>query len=167
MVNDFEIENWLPMEPAKGPPLPRFLNILWPWYKLPLPEPPEKGVIVGLRNPPSGATMWTLTLTDWDITVPIREISGKDRLDIAEAATFEIPSGLKFPLRILALQITKWNEARTALIVLYEIQSFRPYLWDWNKGDWGDEPDPAYREVFIPGYGSYYYNVAAERFEKA
>ena len=168
MVNDFEIENWLPMEPAKGPPLPRFLNILWPWYKLPLPEPPEKGVIVGLRNPPSEATMWSLSLADWDITTPIRFIgwNGKSRLDIAEAATFEIPSGLKFPLRILALQLTKWKIVGEVLQQVYYVQSFRPYLWDWDKGDWSDEPDPTYKEVFIPEFGSYHYNVATERFER-
>jgi len=32
-MDNFELENWLPMEPSKGPPLPRFLNIFWPWYK--------------------------------------------------------------------------------------------------------------------------------------
>ena len=41
-MNNFELENWLPMEPAKGPPLPKFLNIFWPWYKEKPPEvPPE------------------------------------------------------------------------------------------------------------------------------
>lgn len=24
--------SWLPMPPAMGPPLPRFLGILWPWH---------------------------------------------------------------------------------------------------------------------------------------
>ena len=124
-------------------------------------------VTIQLKNPPSEATMWSLTLTDWDITVAIREISGKDRLDIAEAATFEIPSGLNFPLRVLALQITKWNEARTALIVLYETQSFRPYLWDFDKMEWSDIPDPTYREVFIPDLGSYYFDVATENLYEA
>ncbi len=36
MNNDLpklELEDWMPMEPAKGPPLPRLLNILWPWEK--------------------------------------------------------------------------------------------------------------------------------------
>jgi len=165
-MNDFELENWLPMEPAKGPPLPRFLNIFWPWYKPPLPEPPEKGVVVGLINPPSEATMWQLILTDWDVTVAIHQIGGLALLDVAEPITFEIPSGVQFPLRIISLQITKWNPERTALIVLYEIQSFHPYLWDFDEGEWSDEPDPTYKEAFIPEYGSYYYNVAAERFEK-
>ena len=126
-------------------------------------------VTIQLRNPPSEATMWSLSLTDWDITVPIRFIgwNGEDRLDIAEAATFEIPSGLNFPLRLLALQITKWNEDRTALIVLYEVQSFRPYLWDFDKGEWSDIPDPTYREVFIPDLGSYYFDVATEELYEA
>lgn len=126
-------------------------------------------VTIELKNPPSEAENWSLSLTDWDITVPIRFIGwdGKERLDIAEAATFEIPSGLNFPLRVLALQITKWNEDRTALIVLYEIQSFRPYLWDFDKGEWSDIPDPAYREVFIPDLGSYYFDVATEELYEA
>lgn len=164
-MNNFEIENWLPTAPALGPPLPRFLGIYWPWYK-PLPEPPEEGVVVGLINPPSEATMWQLVLTDWDITVPIHQIGGIARLDVAEPITFEIPDGVQFPLRVISLQVTKWNPEGTALIVLYEIQSYRPYKWDWDKGDWGDEPDPSYREVFIPEYGSYLYNVSTERFEK-
>ncbi|GAI75706.1 unnamed protein product, partial [marine sediment metagenome] len=109
-------------------------------------------VTVQLINPPIGAENWSLSLTDWDITVPIRFVgwNGKERLDIAEVATFEIPGGLTLPLRVLSLQITKWNEAKTALIVLYEMQSYRPYLWDWDENDWSDEPDPSYREVFIP-----------------
>ncbi|GAI84208.1 unnamed protein product, partial [marine sediment metagenome] len=74
-------------------------------------------VTIELKNPPGEAENWSLSLTDWDITVPIRFIgwNGKERLDIAEAATFEIPSGLNFPLCVISLQITKWNEARTAL----------------------------------------------------
>jgi len=28
-------EDWIPMEPDKGPPLPSFLNIYWPWYQAP------------------------------------------------------------------------------------------------------------------------------------
>lgn len=30
---DFEIENWMPMPPEMGPPLPRWLVIYWPWYE--------------------------------------------------------------------------------------------------------------------------------------
>lgn len=40
MPDDFlghELEDWLPMEPTKGPPLPRFLVIFWPWYTPPPP----------------------------------------------------------------------------------------------------------------------------------
>lgn len=118
---------------------------------LSLPEPPANGVVVGLRNPPSDATMWSLVLTDWNMTVLIDFVgrNGTDRLDIAEAAIFEIPDGLEFPLRIALLQLTKWNPEGTALIQLYSVQSIR-------------ELDPDYREAFIPDYGSYYYNVAEE-----
>lgn len=122
-------------------------------------------VTVALKNPPGDAEDWSMKVTDWDVTVPIHEISGQDMLDIAEAATFEIPSGLEFPLRVLSLQITKWAEDGESLIVLYQIQSFRPYLWDFDKMEWSDIPDPSYREVFIPETGDYFYNVATEIFE--
>ena len=145
------------------------LFLLFRKKKPALPEPPPNGVVVGLWKPPSEATMWSLSLTDWNRTVSIRFIgwNGEESLDIAEAATFEIPSGVEFPLRIVSLQISRWIEwqGTPALEHLYEMQSFRPYLWDWDLGDWGDEPDPTYREAFIPNYGSYFYNVSKERFE--
>lgn len=119
-------------------------------------------VIIELKNPPNEAEMWQLVLCDWDITVAIPQIGGTALVDVAEPITFEIPGGLTLPLRIVSLQVSKWNEAKTALIVLYEIQSYRPYKWDFDVGDWSDEPDPRYREVFIPGLGSYYYYVDTE-----
>lgn len=129
----------------------------------------ENEVTVQLRNPPIDAENWTLVLTDWDMTVLIDFIgrNGKDRLDITEIATFEIPDGIEFPLRIAILQITKWNEDRTALIQLYYVQSMHPTLWDWDIGDWGDEPDPTYREVFIPNLGSHYFDVNTEALYEA
>ncbi len=30
-------EEWQPMPPNMGPPLPKFLNIYWPWYKEEVP----------------------------------------------------------------------------------------------------------------------------------
>ena len=30
---EIKLEDWTPQEPSKGPPLPKFLNIFWPWYK--------------------------------------------------------------------------------------------------------------------------------------
>lgn len=35
-----EVVDWFPMEPQKGPPLPRFLELYWPWYKPSVPTPP-------------------------------------------------------------------------------------------------------------------------------
>ena len=130
------------------------------------PPVPENAVGVMLRNPPSEATMWSLSLVDWDVTTHIRWINTEDRLTFEDQAIFEIPGGINFPLRVMALQITRWNEAGTALIVLYEIQSFRPFLYDFDLSKYGDDPDPSYKDVFIPDYGSYYYNVSKEKFEK-
>jgi uncharacterized C2H2 Zn-finger protein len=33
------IEEWMPMPPPQGPPLPEFLHIYWPWYKEVAPPP--------------------------------------------------------------------------------------------------------------------------------
>ncbi len=38
---EFELENWIPMQPQKGPPLPVFLDIYWPWYKPEVPPGAE------------------------------------------------------------------------------------------------------------------------------
>lgn len=32
---EFELEDWIPMMPQMGPPLPRMLGIYWPWYEVP------------------------------------------------------------------------------------------------------------------------------------
>lgn len=29
----YPLEDWYPMEPAMGPPLPKWMEIFWPWYK--------------------------------------------------------------------------------------------------------------------------------------
>jgi len=34
-VTEFSIEDWLPMPPDMGPPLPRYLGIYWPFYAPP------------------------------------------------------------------------------------------------------------------------------------
>lgn len=38
MIN-LELENWMPMSPLEGPPLPKSMGVYWPWYKA--PAPPE------------------------------------------------------------------------------------------------------------------------------
>ena len=30
---ELKLEDWFPMSPMVGPPLPKFLGIYWPWYK--------------------------------------------------------------------------------------------------------------------------------------
>lgn len=166
-MNNFELENWLPMEPAMGPPLPRFLNILWPWYKPPLPEPPEMSVVVGLLKPPSGANKWQIRIID-DVGLKTL-VWGADAHDnIKDAATFELSPDWLFPLSVDITVSYQWQEdgEQWHSRQLYRAQSIWPYLWDFDKMDWGDEPNPYYKEIFIDEYGSYYYNVATEQFEK-
>ena len=39
-------------------------------------------------------------------------------------------------------------------------------MYDWDLSQYGDDPNPSYRDVFIPDYGSYYYNVSKEKFQQ-
>jgi len=41
-MTEFNIEDLLPMSPNMGPPLPRFLGILWPWAEEKPEEEPEE-----------------------------------------------------------------------------------------------------------------------------
>lgn len=34
-MDNLKLENWLPMPPNMGPPLPAILGLLWPWYTPP------------------------------------------------------------------------------------------------------------------------------------
>lgn len=119
-------------------------------------------VKVELKNPPSGADKWQMSVVDWDITA-IQSWGTTARDNIGEIAIFDIPAEWSFPLRInIRIYETLYD---THGRQLYGVQSYRPYLWDWDLDDWGTEPDPTYKAIFIPGPGSYYYNAATEKFE--
>lgn len=126
-------------------------------------EIPEDALGIRIANPPAGGTMWSIRLTDWDKTTLIDFVgkNGVDRLDIAEAAVFEIPYGLQFPLLVADLSIKKWKDdiEGGTIQYVYSVQSYRP------TNPFTDEPDPTYRDISIPGIGSYHYNVASETFE--
>ncbi len=36
---EFNLEDWFPMSPLEGPPLPKFLALYWPWYSGEGPPP--------------------------------------------------------------------------------------------------------------------------------
>ncbi len=119
---------------------------------------PANTVMVSLKNPPAGATMWSLGLTDKNVTISIKPIDDKDRYAIDETIVFEIPDGVAFPLLITHMQLTRWNPGGTALLVIYEIQSFRPYKYDFGLAAYDpSQPDPSYRDLSIPGYGDFFF----------
>ncbi|MBA7699438.1 hypothetical protein ES703_108134 [subsurface metagenome] len=119
--------------------------------------PPERSVTITLKNPPTGAEHWNMSVMDWDFTESVQWT--KERDNIGDSAVFEIPEGWKFPLTIV-LQILKWKPEtnETVLQQLYYVQSYREEVWG--------EPAPWYKEIFIPDYGSYRFNVATEQFER-
>lgn len=67
------LQEWYPMEPTVGPPLPRWLGIYWPWYKMKpaeaIPLPPSEEARVVPLPPQPGITFpemeWYWTGTEW------------------------------------------------------------------------------------------------------
>ncbi len=109
-----------------------------------LPEPPPNGIVIGLLNPPSEAAKWVMNILDYSVT----DYQSSGVKDITEAISFEFDQGW-FPLRI-EIWIDKIEDG--VRVAIYHIQSFSP-------------TGPDYQEIFIPEYGSYYYNMSKERFE--
>lgn len=61
----FKLEDWLPMAPAQGPPLPIFLNILWPWYEAPAAEFKVSDLLISPQECQVGQTvMISCTVTN-------------------------------------------------------------------------------------------------------
>lgn len=119
-------------------------------------------ITVELRNPPVNANKWQVIVIDQDVTKAL-DWGFDAHGNILEVATFDIPAGWRFPLLISISIYEEWQEneewhARQ----LYWVQSYKPYEWDWEKGEWSDIPDPTYREIFLPDYGNYYYDVTTE-----
>lgn len=138
-----------------------------PYEEAPPPEevPPEvpappREVTVNLKNPPTEANKWQISVMDWDIT---KRLSWGviDHGNIGGTATFEIPEGWIFPLRVDLGIYQEWQEneewhARE----LYRVQSFR------STDPFTGEPARDYKEIFIPAHGSYYFNFTTKRFDK-
>jgi hypothetical protein len=132
-----------------------------------VPVVPAGEVHIRIKNPPSGAELWSAALVDSAITYPLNFVGSEyqQHVDITGETIFIVPEGMLYPLRVMYLQIVKWNAAHTAYTVLYEIQSIRPYKYDFSIGGYGTEPDPTYRDVGIAAPGNWYYNVSTEEFE--
>jgi len=143
-VNNFELENWLPMEPQLGPPLPRFLNIYWPWYK---PAPPaEPGeVTVALKNAPTGSTGWDLYLYGANGGLRRRE-----NLDATEPAIWDDIVAGEFPFQIT---IDVWKERPAPENLLHHAQSRFPDYMNY------------YPDLLIHSQGAYNYNCDTIKFE--
>lgn len=112
-MNDLKLENWLPMEPAMGPPLPRFLNIFWPWYK------PYKGELEIAYAWWEGKDGWnqiletntwppaTAILTTWKVKNTGEETAVfKTRLLAVESAEAQLTPGASFTFEQPAISLS-------------------------------------------------------------
>lgn len=100
---------------------------------------------VQLKNAPSGANRWGLTVLDWtgtySLSVTITSLDG--------VASFNIPTSWQFPLRFY-ISIVYYPDG--SVTILHEAQSVTT-IW------------PNFIEEYIPGLGSYFYNVTTRKFE--
>ena len=140
-MNNFELENWLPMELSLGPPLPRFLGIYWPWYK-----PPALGEIsVALKNPPAGSTGWDLYLYGANDTLRKHE-----NLAATEPAIWDDVAAEEFPFQIT---IDVWKIKPAPENLLHHAQSKFPDYMNY------------YPNLLIHNPGAYNYNCDTRKFE--
>lgn len=106
----------------------------------------ENRVTVRWKNSPSGANRWGLGILDWSatksLTATVYTVDGE--------AVFDIPPDWAFPLRF---DMGIYYYPNGSITMFYRAQSV-------------DSRWPNYVNEFIPGYGSYYYNVATEKFER-
>ena len=101
-------------------------------------------VTIMLKNPPSGANMWGLSLYD-SIS---DNVLGATVYDIYGSAVLDIPATWTYPLRFW-MSVIQYNGGVTTL---HEAQS---YSSGWSH----------YVAEFIPAPGVYYYNVTTGKFE--
>jgi len=124
---------------AKGPPLPKFLGIYWPWYK-PRPPPLLTGFSLMVENPVSGAAYW---LADF----PYSAYTGKiGMLPVGDAGwiTQEAP-GLD-SIRILFLdasyQCPAGDPQCEGLVFHLLFEDGHHYILDCSTGELRENPSP-------------------------
>ncbi len=123
---------------------------------------------VALKNTPAGANHWSMSVLTGIPGQPgaaYLSWAANAGVNINDIATFSIPSDWSLPIKIMLLQIGHLDVPTNTLTVIQEVQSWRPYLWDFDLMQYGTAPDPTYRPVFINQLGNYFYNVATKTFE--
>lgn len=138
-IPEFTLENWMPMEPQKGPPLPSFLGIYWPWYKPPSP-PLLTGFSLMIENPVSGAAYW---LADFPYSAYEGKIALRE-IDEAGWITQEAP-GMD-SIRILFLdanyQCPAGDPYCEGLIFYLLFEDGHHYILDCSTGELRENPSP-------------------------
>ncbi len=121
---------------------------------------------VSLKNPPAGANYWQLFIADQGVAQHVYwcgeglNPDGSVHNSINETAFYEIPAAWAAPYRIsLGIYHHYLVNGQLTADQLYYVQSLWPEAWG--------EPDPNYQELFIPGAGTYCFNVITEQFEGA
>ena len=123
----------------------------------PVSATPEGNLIVYLKNPPAGANKWQLAIADYNLTETM-SWGSNDTDNIDAPAHFDIPATWATPYRIsLAIYHHYLVDGQLTADQLYYVQSFWPTAWG--------EPDPNYKDIFIPDLGTYCFNVTTESIE--
>ncbi|MDD5510512.1 MAG: CARDB domain-containing protein [Dehalococcoidales bacterium] len=87
-----EISSWYPMSPDKGPPLPVFLGVYWPWYEVPASGFTISGLAVSPSSVAVGETVTvscTVTNSGSEIKTGMVTLSG----DFSDQQTVTLQPG--------------------------------------------------------------------------
>ena len=112
------IQDWLPLPPWEGLPLPAFLSIYWPWYK--------RGFTLKLVSPPAGAVLWNANFAEKSFDYAPLADSGWLGVD----EVWEYPSD---PLGCTTLRVWMLDAENSALLDignLGPINSGKDYIFD-------------------------------------
>lgn len=63
---ELDLEKWVPMSPLKGPPLPSFMGIYWPWY---FEEQPPEEQPPAAQPPSADIRLESLIIEPYQVTV--------------------------------------------------------------------------------------------------
>lgn len=131
-------------------------NFLGEFIEISEPQPIlTRPLTIAFKNMPEGATRFLFGIIDSNLRYganvdsDMRQDSTGGRAPIGAPMTFNIPFDIlphwEFPLKF---SLGLW------------------YAEEYYHAQSRDESKPDYVPAFIPGYGSYYYNIATERFER-
>lgn len=111
---------------------------------------------VALSNIPPEADIWMLTIFNWEWTeYRVRRDLPASFPELEMAEFLDVPAGWTFPLKV---DLVVYRYLNGSLGQVYRVQSYR------EINPFTGEPDPDYKEVYIPSFGNFVFDFNTETF---